>query len=190
MPHTLIAARLSLAFATVLLSANSAMAQLAVSANDGHTAFVNNTTVGADNPVPDTVTILDLGAAPPKVVGEVQAPTSVVGPPQSVAVAPDESVALVTSSSKLDPSDPKRLVPDNRLTVIDLQSLPPAVLATLEAGLGANGVSINRAGTLALVANRSEGTVSAFTIAGKTVACCGGRIWRYSRGRWASPPRP
>src|SRR3954464_1315530 len=173
MPHTLIAARLSLAFATVLLAANSAMAQLAVSANDGHTAFVNNTTVGADNPVPDTVTILDLGAAPPKVVGEVQAPTSVVGPPQSVAVAPNEAIALVTASSKLDPNDPKRLAPDNRLTAIDLQSSPPAVLATLEAGLGANGVSINRAGTLALVANRQEGTVSVFTIAGKTVTPAG-----------------
>src|SRR3954451_9582178 len=173
MMHTLSAARLSLALATGFLSANSAMAQLAVSANDGHTAFVNNTTVGADNPVPDTITILDLSAAPPKVLGEVQAPTSVAAPPQSVAVAPDESFALVTASSKLDPSDPKRLVPDNRLTAIDLQSSPPAVLATLEAGLGANGVSINRAGTLALVANRQEGTVSAFTIAGKTVTPAG-----------------
>src|SRR3954470_10847204 len=85
MPHTLIAARLSLAFATVLLAANSAMAQLAVSANDGHTAFVNNTTVGADSPVPDTVTILDLGVTPPKIVGEVPAPTSVVGPPHPAA---------------------------------------------------------------------------------------------------------
>src|SRR3954451_3662090 len=106
--------RLPLAFATALFSANSAMAQLAVSANDGHTAFVNNTTVGADSPVPDTITILDLGATPPRVVGEVQAPTSVVGPPQSVAVAPNEAIALVTASSKLVPSDPKRLIPDNR----------------------------------------------------------------------------
>ena len=166
-------ARPALALAGALLSTNAAVAQLAVSANDGHTAFVNNTTVGADKPAPDTVTILDLGVTPPRVVGEVQAPTSVVGPPQSVAVAPNESIALVTASSKLDPSDPKRLVPDNRLTVIDLQSSPPAVLATLEAGLGANGVSINRAGTLALVANRSEGTVSVFMISGKTVTPAG-----------------
>src|SRR3954452_8462941 len=100
MMHTLSAPRLPLAFATALFSANSAMAQLAASANDGHTAFVNNTTVGADNPVPDTITILNLGVTPPKVLGEVQGPTSVVGPPQSVAVAPDESIALVTASSK------------------------------------------------------------------------------------------
>ena len=165
--------RLPLACVVLFALSNAAGAQLAVSANDGHTALVNNATVGADSPVPDTVAIIDLSAAPPKIVGEVQAPTSVVGPPQSVAVAPDESIALVTASSKLDPADPKRLAPDNKLTVIDLKSSPPGVLATLEAGLGANGVSINRAGTLALVANRSEGTVSIFTIAGKTVTPAG-----------------
>src|SRR5262249_58806461 len=38
-----------------------------------------------------------------------------------------------------------------------------------EAGAGASGISINRQGTLALVANRSEGTVSVFGIQGKTV---------------------
>jgi len=53
-------ARLSVAFSSLLLLSNAAGAQLAVSANDGHTAFVNNTTVGSDNPVPDTITVLDL----------------------------------------------------------------------------------------------------------------------------------
>jgi len=43
--------------------------------------------------------------------------------------------------------------------VIDLKSSPPRILATLQAGAGAAGVSINRAATLALVANRNEGTV-------------------------------
>ena len=38
------------------------------------------------NPPPDTVTILDIGVSPPKVLGELQAPSSVVGVPQSVAV--------------------------------------------------------------------------------------------------------
>jgi DNA-binding beta-propeller fold protein YncE len=97
----------------------------------------------------------------------------VVGPPQNVAVAPNESFALVTSNTKLDPADPKKQVPDNRLSVIDLKASPPAVIATLEAGLGATGTSINRAGTLALVANRNEGTVSIFTIAGNKLTAAG-----------------
>ena len=47
------------------------------------------------------------------------------------------------------------------------------MLATLQAGKGAAGVSINKAGTLALVANREEGTVSVFTISGTTVTPAG-----------------
>jgi DNA-binding beta-propeller fold protein YncE len=47
------------------------------------------------------------------------------------------------------------------------------VLKTLETGRGASGVSINRSGTLALVANRNEGTISVFTISGKTVLPAG-----------------
>ena len=64
-------------------------------------------------------------------------------------------------------------MPDDTLTVIDLKARPPAVIATLHAGMGATGVSINKAGTLALVANRSEGTVSVFTIQGTTVTAAG-----------------
>jgi len=74
---------------------------------------------------------------------------------------------------KLDPADPKKQVPDNRLSVIDLKANPPAVIATLEAGLGPSGVAIKPDGTLALVANYREGTVSVFTIAGKTLTAAG-----------------
>ena len=47
------------------------------------------------------------------------------------------------------------------------------MIATLEAGTSPAGLSINRQGTLALVANREEGTVSVFTIQGQTVAPAG-----------------
>lgn len=161
------------ALAALPLLTAGAVAQIAVSANDNKAVLVNGANVVPDNPAADTVSIIDLGASPPKLLGEVKAPASVVGPPQSVAVSRDESFALVTGAFKLDPANPKKLVPDNKLSVIDLKANPPAVVATLEAGLGATGVSINRAGTLALVANRSEGTVSVFTIAGKTLTPAG-----------------
>ena len=153
--------------------AASADAQIAVSANDNKIALVDGTNTVPPNPAADTVTILDLGVSPPKVLGELQAPSSVVGPPQSVAVAPDESFALVTAAMKVDPADPKKTTPDDKLSVIDLKANPPAVTQTLQAGAGAAGVSINPAGTLALVANRSEGTLSVFTIAGKTLTAAG-----------------
>ena len=152
---------------------SGALAQLAVVANDGKATLVDGSNQVPKNPVSDYVTIVDLGAKPPKVVAEVLAPTSVVGPPQSVAVAANESFALVTSASKLNPADSTKLVPDNKVTVIDLKSSPPAVIGSAEAGAGAAGVAINRAGTLALVANRGAGTVSVFTVADKKLTAAG-----------------
>ena len=166
-------AKLGFALAVLPILTIGATAQIAVSANDNKAVLVNGANVVPDNAPADTVSIIDLAASPPKVIGEVKAPASVVGPPQSVAISRGETFALVTGAFKVDPADPKKAVPDNKLSVIDLKAKPPAVIATLEAGLGAAGVSINNAGTLALVANRSEGTVSVFTIAGNKLTPAG-----------------
>jgi YVTN family beta-propeller protein len=151
------------------VTASVAMAQVAVSANDNKLGLVNGVATVQQNPAPDTVAIIDLKEFPPKIVAEIEAPVSVVGPPLSVAITPDESLALVTAAMKINPQDPTKQVPDNRLSVIDLKAAPPAVIATLETGRGPAGLSINRQGTLALVANRSEGTVSVFSLSGKDV---------------------
>ncbi len=79
----------------------------------------------------------------------------------------------MTAAQKVDPADPTKQTADNRLSVIDLKASPPAVIATLTTGKSPAGLSINRQGTLALVANREEGTVSVFTIQGKTVTPAG-----------------
>jgi DNA-binding beta-propeller fold protein YncE len=106
-------------------------------------------------------------------LAELTAPVSVIGPPSSIAITPDGSLALVTAAMKVDPANPTQMIPDNRVTVIDLAAPKPAVIATLTAGPGASGIAINRAGTLALVANRGDGTVSVLTIAGRTVTLAG-----------------
>ena len=155
------------------LSAAMGEAQVVVSANDSKAVLIDGVNTPVRNPPPDTVTIIDLSASPPKVIGEVRAPNSVVGPPQTVAIAPDESIALVASSTKLDSAAAAGTAPDDLVTVIDLKASPPAVLATVHAGRGASGISFNPAGTLALVANRMEGTVSIFTVNGKTVTPAG-----------------
>src|SRR5262245_23058281 len=123
------------------LAAAPAAAQLAVSANDNKQ--INTAGVGSvvANPAPDTITVIDLGVFPPKLVGELPVPNSVVGPPNSVAVAPDESYALVSSAVKKSPADPAKTVDDNRLTVVDLKAMK--VVQTVEAGNGAAGVAIN-----------------------------------------------
>ena len=95
-----------------------------------------------------------------------------------------------------DPADPTKTVPNDVVTVIDLNKTggivgnvaarikgkaapapyEPKVLATLKVGKGAAGVSINKAGTLALVANRSEGSISVLEIKGKSVTVVGDKI--------------
>ena len=166
---------LALVFACLFAaaSATSVQAQVAVSANDGKMALVDGATVASRAPTPDTVTVIDLSVSPPRVAGTVRAPVSVVGPPQSVAITPDRSLALVTSALKLDPADPAKTVPDTVVSVIDLRAAPPVVLATLHAGRQPSGVSINGSGTLALVANRADGTVSVFAIEGTRVTPAG-----------------
>jgi DNA-binding beta-propeller fold protein YncE len=162
-----------LAALVTLALAPAAPAQIAISANDNKVALVNGAVQVVQNPAPDTITVIDLKANPPRAVAEIPVPASVVGPPMSVAITPDEGLALVTSAMKVDPADRTKTINDNRVSVVDLSSNPPRVLATLEAGASPAGVSINRQGTLALVANRGEGTVSAFTIQGKTVTPVG-----------------
>jgi DNA-binding beta-propeller fold protein YncE len=153
--------------------ASTASAQLAVSSNDTKIVNIDGVNRIVESRAPDNVTIVDLGVSPPRVVGQLDAPGSVVGPPQSVAVAPDESIALVVASTKIDPSDPKKTVPDNKLSVIDLKASPPTVIATLEVGVSPTGVSFSPDGKLVLVANRGDGTVSILTVNGKTLTPAG-----------------
>jgi DNA-binding beta-propeller fold protein YncE len=159
---------------TLLLAVDAAAhAQIAVSSNDNKVLQVDGVNTVVRNPPPDTATIINLGVTPPTVIAEIAAPGSWQAPPQSVALTPDESLALVANSTKIDPADPAKTMPDDVVTVIDLKASPPAVISTLHVGRGASGLSINRAGTLALVANRGEGTVSVLTISGKNVAVAG-----------------
>ena len=82
----------------------------------------------------------------------------------AVAVARDESFAIVTAATKADPAGPGGIGPDNRGSVIDLSATPPQIVQTLQAGAGAATVRIAPDGAMALVANRAAGTVSVFTI--------------------------
>ncbi|HKZ05188.1 MAG TPA: YncE family protein [Methylomirabilota bacterium] len=167
------ALRPTLVALVILALAPPAHAQIAISVNDNKVTLVNGAVQVVQNPAPDTMTVIDLKTNPPRVVAEIPVPASVVGPPLSVAITPDERLALVTSNQKIDPADKSKTINDNRMSVVDLSTNPPRILTTLETGAGPAGVSINRQGTLALVANRGEGSVSAFTIQGKTVAPAG-----------------
>ncbi len=160
--------------ALALAAAVPVRAELAVVSNDNKAVLVNGNIVIVQNPAPDTASVVDLSVFPPKLVAEIpNVPGSVIGPPLSVAVTPDESLALVAGPMKVNPSDATKQIEDNKLTVIDLQAQPPKVIATLETGKEPSGISINRQGTVALVANRADGSVSIFGLQGKTVTPAG-----------------
>jgi DNA-binding beta-propeller fold protein YncE len=156
---------LALAFA-IAGASMAARAEIAVSSNDAHTVTVNGQQIAAEPVVADTLSIVDLAKYPPQVAATIDVPGSVVGPPYAVAVAPDESFSIVSSATKLDSADPKKIVPDDRVSVIDLAG-GPKVVQQVTAGAGATSVDISPNGSLVLVANRTEGTVSAFRLNNK-----------------------
>ena len=120
----------------------------------------------------DTVQVLDIGTDPlaPKSLGSLQLDNTIAGPPTNLAINPTETLALVANSlNVIEENGVKKQVPDNRLFVIDLTTNPPRLIDTLAIGKQPSGLTINRAGTLALVANRADNSVSVLRIAGKQV---------------------
>lgn len=162
----LLGAALAIALAPAPLLAQD----LVVVAVDRKVELVNGAARTTPNAGPDSLAIVDLAANPPRVTATIpNVPTSVVGPPSSAAIAPNGRLALVTANSRLDPADSSRQIPDNRMSVVDLAANPPRVVGTVTTGAGPAGVAITPAGDLALVANRNDGTVSVFAIAGATL---------------------
>ena len=157
----LVLALSALALATTCVSTQ---AQLALSANDGKQPLLGSVPTSHTS---DNVAVIDLNHFPPRVIGTVDVPTSMIGPPLAVAVAHNGSFALVSNAQKFNPSDASKFVLDNTVSVIDLKDpRHPIVIQTLQAGNGATGISFNKSDTLALVA-ATGGTVSVFSVAGK-----------------------
>jgi hypothetical protein len=87
-------------------------------------------------PGKDEVVIVDIkDPEAPKIVASLPLMNTVIGPPTNLGITPDESLALVANSLAYQPAGAGwKTVPDNKLFVIDLQSKPPKVIATVEVG--------------------------------------------------------
>jgi len=147
----------------------AAMADVVVSSNDAHTIMdAQKNMVAPSQPGPDTVTVIDVKSYPPAIKATFEAPGSVVGPPGAIWISADESWGIVTSATKADAEAKSGgISPDDRVAVFDLTSNPPRVVQSLTSGLGATQVRVSPDGTLALIANRTEGTLSVFTVKDK-----------------------
>ena len=138
----------------------------------------NKVTWGADGklqllpPGNDVVSIVDIGTDPanPKIVANLALMNSIFGPPTNLAITPNGQLALVANSMDWAPDGAGwKAVPDSKLYVIDLTSNPPQLIDTVTVGKQPSGMSINRAGNLALIANRADNSISVLAIEGKRV---------------------
>lgn len=156
---------LLLATALACVMATAAHADIILSMNDNHTVLDDKANQVAPSTVrPDTIDLIDVSKYPPRITATIEAPGSVVGPPLAIWVAEDESWAISTAATKAEPGAKFGIGADNRVSVIDLKATPPAVVQTVTAGAGATGVRVSLDGKLALVCNRTAGTVSIFTV--------------------------
>jgi WD40 repeat protein len=163
-----------LAVACLFTTMLAARADVVLSSNDGHSVMDAQKVIVAPAEVkPDTVTVIDVSRYPPTIKATIEVPGSVVGPPMAVWVAKDESWAIVTSATKADPSAKTGIGPDDRVSVIDLTATPPKIAQSTNAGAGATMVRLSPDGTLALIANRAEGSVSVFSVKDKRLTPVG-----------------
>ena len=152
--------------------AGGVRAQLLIIGNDEKVRFDPATGKTVNQaPGKDTVSIIDIhDPIKPRILANLPLMNTIIGPPVNLAITPDQHLALVANSLDwVKDGESWKGVPDNKIYVIDLTTSPPAQIATVETGKQPSGMAINRAGTLALVANRADDTVSALSIDGKNV---------------------
>jgi DNA-binding beta-propeller fold protein YncE len=152
-----------------------ARAQFLITGNDEKVWFDDTGKTVNQPPGKDTVSIIDIhDPIKPRIVASLPLMNTIIGPPVNLAITPDQHLALVANSLDwVTDGEGWKGVPDNKIYVIDLTASPPALIATVEVGKQPSGMAINRAGTLALVANRADDSVSALSIDGKTVKPAG-----------------
>jgi len=172
--------RLIAVIALLCLCPAAAGARLAISGNDGKQVLAGD----QDAVMPDSISVIDFAVNPPKIVGQVQVPAAMIGPPEAVVVSRDESFAIVTAAQKYNAADPLHPLDDDKVSVIDLsQPSKPRVLETLASGAGASGIAMNRAQNLVLVAAKMEDAIIIFRLAGKNLSPAG----RLDLGKGAAP---
>ncbi|HVV28803.1 MAG TPA: hypothetical protein VHC40_12635 [Rhizomicrobium sp.] len=144
------------------LGVTAASADLAISGNDGKQVRAGD---GLPmTPTPDSIAVIAFsGQSAPRVIGTLAACGTIMGPPLSVAMAPDYSFALAACPQKIV-ADGKPAA-DNSVNVIGLDDpTHPALLQTAEAGAGATAIALNAKGTRALVTGVGDDTVTLFGI--------------------------
>ena len=158
-------------FVLLLAMVPPASAELLIIGNDDKVGWDDAGKVVLKAPGRDSVTVVDItDRESPRIVGSLPLMNSVFGPPVNLAITPDEKLALVANSLDWQQDGQGwKSVPDSKIYVIDLTTTPPAHIATVHGGKQPSGMAINRAGTMALIANRADNSITVLAINGKDV---------------------
>ena len=140
----------------------AAFADLAISGQDGKQVRAGDGLPMV--PTPDSVATIEFSSTKaPRIIGMINVCSTQMGPPSALAVAPDYSFVLATCPQKFGPDN--KLAATNTVAVIGLDDpTKPKLLETVEAGMGATGVFMNKKATIALITGVGDDTVTLFTI--------------------------
>ena len=162
--------------ATAVLLAGSPLcasaAQLIVSANDGLNEMIDgayHVKAGAQH---GSLTGYDASVFPPRKLWEIPADHSAVGPPAGVAVSRDGRFAFVSNPAVPDPQHPDKPASPAELQIVDLTTVPPAIIDRPKLATRPWGIAINPAGTLLLAAS-GKGAVDVLALDGGKVVSSG-----------------
>lgn len=151
--------------------AQPALADLMIIGHDEKVVFdaEGNRSVAA--PGKDTISVVDItDREAPKILISFPLMNSIFGPPVNLAITPDERLAIVANSVDwIQDGTSWKPQPDTKLYVLNLKTSPPSQVGTIEIGKQPSGLAINRAGNLALVANRADKSISVLSISGNDV---------------------
>ena len=162
------------AFASILLGlratgwSDSGVDHWLVVANDQSISYTSGKMAVLDMPRKGSLTVVDIGSRPRLARSIQQVPTSVIGPPTSIALHPTRPQALVVSAMRAQKTDgTMQHVPDDRVSLVWLGAgSGRAIIETIAVGRQPSSVSILPDGCAALVTNRAEGTISVLDLAG------------------------
>jgi len=148
-----------------------ARADLIIIGNDEKVTFDAEGNRAFVVPGKDTILIVDIAnREAPRIVASFPLMNSIFGPPTNLAITADERLAIVANSVNwVQDGAAWKPAPDDKLYVFDLKASPPVQIATVTIGKQPSGLAINRAGDLALVANRADKSVSVLAISGRDV---------------------
>jgi DNA-binding beta-propeller fold protein YncE len=163
---------LVLVFTSVLAGwPRPALADLMIIGNDEKVVFDADGNRSFVAPGKDTISVVDItNREAPKILISFPLMNSIVGPPVNLAMTPDERLAIVANSVDwIQDGAGWKPQPDTKLYVFNLKTSPPSQIGTVEVGKQPSGLAINHAGTLALVANRADKSISVLSISGNDV---------------------